>query len=130
MGNNAFQDERWDDAITYYTQAIAKGDDGMYRCYSNRSAAHLKKGELLLALEDAGKCIAIKPTFHKGHIRRVAVYHQMEEYEDAVEAYKEGLKHCPDDKTLQRGLKVALKKLRQRNEPDLEAEKLLKTFKF
>jgi stress-induced-phosphoprotein 1 len=132
MGNNAFQDERWDDAITYYTQAIAKGqDDGMmYRCYSNRSAAHLKKGDFASALEDAGKCIAIKPTFHKGHIRRVAVYHQMEDYQDAVDAYKEGLKHCPDDKTLQRGLKVALKKLATKNEPDMEAEKVLKTFKF
>jgi stress-induced-phosphoprotein 1 len=130
MGNNAFQDERWDDAITYYTHAIAKGDDGLYQCYSNRSAANLKKGDLLAALEDAGKCIAIKPTYRKGHIRRVAVYHQMEEYEDAVEAYEEGLLHCPDDTTLQRGLKVALKKLRQKNEPNLEAEKVLKTFKF
>jgi stress-induced-phosphoprotein 1 len=130
MGNNAFQDERWDDAITYYTQAIAKGQDGMYQCYSNRSAAHLKKGDFASALEDAGKCITIKPTFHKGHIRRVAVYHQMEDYEDAVEAYREGLKHCPDDKTLRRGLKVVLKKLTPKNEHDLETEKVLKTFKF
>ena len=130
MGNNAFHDERWDDAITYYTQAITKDPDGLYQCYSNRSAAYLKKGDLVLALEDAGKCISIKPSFHKGHIRRVAVYHTTEDYEDAVEAYKEGLRHCPNDKTLQRGLKEALKMLRRQNEPDLEGEKLLKTFKF
>ncbi|CAB9514700.1 Hsp70-Hsp90 organizing protein 2 [Seminavis robusta] len=135
MGNNAFRDERWDDAITYYTQAISKGDKE-YQCYSNRSAAYLKKGDLLEALEDAGQCISIKPNYHKGHIRRVAVYHQMEEYEDAIEAYKAGLEHCPNDKTLQKGLRAAQKKVHKLNHPqdeeppEEEAEKVLKTFQF
>lgn len=109
MGNSAFIDERYDDAITYYTQALSR-DENDFVCYSNRSAAYLKKNELINALEDAGKCIAIQPKYNKGHIRRVAVYHTMEEFDDAISAYKEGLKHCPDDKTLQMGLKAATKK--------------------
>ena len=129
MGNSAFRDDRFDDAITFYTQAISK-DDQQYVCYSNRSAAYLRKGELVNALEDAGRCIAINPSYHKGHIRRVAVYHEMEEYEDAIDAYREGLEHCPDDKTLQRGLKEAIRRLRQQEEAGNDEEKVLQTFKF
>jgi stress-induced-phosphoprotein 1 len=112
MGNSAFSDKRYKDAIVYYTQAINLGDKE-YACYSNRSAAHLRSGNIVQALEDATNCIAIKPSYHKGHIRRVAVFHQMQQYEDAIAAYKEGLAYCPDDKTLLRGLKEAEKKVRQ-----------------
>ena len=127
MGNSAFQDQRYDDAITYYTQALHK-DENCYGCYSNRSAAYLKSGDLLHALEDAGRCIALKPTFHKGHIRRVAVYHQLEEYQDAVDAYREGLRHCPHDATLRRGLKEAQKKLRLQQLQD--EDQVLGAFQF
>ena len=129
MGNSAFSDQRYDDAITYYTQAIHNGNRE-YSCYSNRSAAYFKKGDLLKALEDAGQCISIKPSYHKGHIRRVAVYHQMEDYEDAIAAYKEGLQHCPEEKTLLRGLRAAEKQLKRQQRPEHDEEKVLKTFKF
>lgn len=112
MGNSAFKDERYDDAITYYSQAIERNDND-FVCYANRSAAYLKKNELVKALEDAGRCTAIKPSYNKGHIRKVAVYHASKNYTDAVRAYEEGLKHCPEDTTLQRGLKAATKKQKE-----------------
>jgi len=129
MGNNAFKDERWEDAVNYYTHAISK-DDRDYVCYSNRSAAYLKQGELIKALEDAGRCISICPTYNKGHIRRVGVYHHMEEFEDAVDAYLEALEMCPNDKTLQKGLRAAQKRVQKSQDPVGDEEKVLQTFKF
>lgn len=121
MGNAAFKDERWDDAITYYSQAINK-DSNSYVCYANRSAAYLKNDELIKALEDAGTCITIKPSYNKGHIRRVAVYHMMEDYEDAIDAYKQGLQYCPNDDTLQKGLKSATKRFREQQAEEESSE--------
>ena len=42
------------------------------------------------ALEDAEKCVALKPDWAKGYSRLGAAYFGLEEWEGAVNAYKQG----------------------------------------
>lgn len=63
-GNKALQAEKFDEAITFYTQAIEL-DGKNHVFYSNRSAAYAKKGEYENALQDAKKTVEIKPDWGK-----------------------------------------------------------------
>lgn len=77
--------------------------------YSNRSAAYIKLGDYENALKDATKCITLNPKNHKGYGRKGAAYHAMKKYDRAISAYKVGLKECPDEDTLLKGLAAAKK---------------------
>jgi tetratricopeptide (TPR) repeat protein len=58
LGNAAQQAGKYDEAIDFYTQAIAL-DASNHVYYSNRSAAYLSKGDADNALVDAEKCIEV-----------------------------------------------------------------------
>jgi stress-induced-phosphoprotein 1 len=93
-------------AIKYYSKAIdAQPENDTY--YSNRSAAYLKKGDFEAALKDASKCISLNRKNHKGYGRKGAAYHAMKRYDKAISTYKEGLKVCPDEEHLLKGLAAA-----------------------
>jgi Ca2+-binding EF-hand superfamily protein len=71
---------------------------------ANRSAAHLRLGNHDKALEDAERCIKIKASYAKGHVRKAAAFHAMKRYDDEYKAIREGIRMCPHDETLQQGL--------------------------
>lgn len=56
------------------------------------------------ALEDAKKCISIKPDWGKGYGREGAAYHGLGDLESAVASYKKGLGVEPGLAMLQNGL--------------------------
>lgn len=59
------------------------------------------------ALEDANASITLNPSYARGHFRKACVYSAMKNGESEIQAYETGLKNCPDDKSLQRGLEIA-----------------------
>lgn len=63
-GNAALQAGKFDDAVKYYTEAIAL-DENNHVLYSNRSAAYAKAGTYRLALEDAERTVRLKPDWGK-----------------------------------------------------------------
>jgi stress-induced-phosphoprotein 1 len=63
-GNAALQAGKFDDAIKFYTEAIAL-DENNHVLYSNRSAAYAKAGKYRPALEDAEKTVQLKPDWGK-----------------------------------------------------------------
>lgn len=73
-------------------------------CMANRSAAYLRLGKQEEALRDADRCIKIKATYAKGHVRKAAAFHAMKRYDDEHKAIREGIRMCPHDETLQQGL--------------------------
>ena len=73
-------------------------------CLANRSAAYLRLGKQEEALRDAERCIKIKATYAKGHVRKAAAFHAMKRFEDEYKAIREGIRMCPHDETLQQGL--------------------------
>jgi len=81
---------------------------------ANRSAAHLRLGNHEEALRDAERCIKIKSTYAKGHVRKAAAFHAMKRFDDEYKAIREGLRICPQDDTLKQGLQQ-VKAQRMRN---------------
>lgn len=63
-GNSALAAGNYEQAIDYYTQAIALDQDN-HVLFSNRSAAYAKQGKYQNALEDAEKTVSIKPDWPK-----------------------------------------------------------------
>ena len=106
QGNAALQAGNPTLAIECYTKAIQlDGSNHVY--FSNRSAAYMTKGDAHNALEDANACLGLKPDFVKGYSRKGAALHALERFNDAIQAYQDGLQQFPDDAGLQKGLAEA-----------------------
>jgi len=87
VGDLALKEKRFDDAIKSYSQAIELQPENEI-LFSNRSAAHLSKGDAAAALADGERCVQLKATWPKGHGRIAAAYHKMGQYDDACMAYE------------------------------------------
>lgn len=99
LGNGAFRDQKYPEAVQHYTEAI-KRNPRDHRTYSNRSACYTKLTAFQEALKDAEKCIELAPAFAKGYTRKGAVQFFMREYEKALATYQTGLEHDPENEEL------------------------------
>ena len=61
--------------MKHYTEALARGPPKVnpeaHKLYSNRAACYTKLGAWDAGLKDADECIALKPDFAKGYVRKV-----------------------------------------------------------
>ena len=64
LGNAAVKNQKYEEAVLYYTQAI-KSDLSNYTLYSNRSFAFLKVHQYYFAMEDAKETIKLNPMWPK-----------------------------------------------------------------
>jgi len=112
QGNAAVTAGNYQEAIDLYTQAITM-EPSNHVFYSNRSAAYLNMKNGANALEDASKCVSLNPTWVKGYSRKGAALHEMGKYEEAEQAYNEGLKIDPDNAACKNGLGDILKATQQ-----------------
>ena len=60
----------------------------------------MKAEDFERAQADADMCIAINSKWPKGYWRKGQAYIELEQYEDAVKTYDEGLKNCDNDENL------------------------------
>lgn len=63
-----------------------------------------KVGKWDSALEDALKCVELKPDFVKGYSRLGGAYHGLLDYAAASTAYRKGLEIDPDNQACKTGL--------------------------
>jgi len=110
-GNAALSSNKIDEAISFYTQALALSPDNQL-IYSNRSAAYCKASNFSEALSDAEEAIRIKPDWAKGYSRKGAALVGQHKYEEALQAYEEGLKYDPDSEQIQESIKDCNAKLK------------------
>lgn len=89
QGNAALTAGKFEEAIKAYSDAI-KLDESNHVLYSNRSAAYLKAGRFLDALNDGEKTIQINPTWPKGYSRKGAALFALEKYDEAFTCYNKG----------------------------------------
>lgn len=102
-GNKAFAEKKYEEAIDFFTQAIAI-DPNNHVYYSNRSASYANLKNFQKALDDAEQVIKIKPDWAKGYSRKGAALYGLNNLDEASEAYKTGLKYDPQNALLKKGL--------------------------
>jgi stress-induced-phosphoprotein 1 len=112
-GNAALGTKQFDEAIKWYTYAIEK-DGTNHVFFSNRSAAHLSKGDAQNALIDAEACIKVKGDWAKGYNRKGAALQTLGKIEEAIAAFESGLKVDPNNAALKDGLKNARAKMQSK----------------
>lgn len=102
-GNEAFKAQNWDEAIKCYNKAIAL-DPNNAAYYSNRSGAWSSKGNHESALSDANKCLGQDSKFIKGYARKGKALFDLNRWDEAEAAYKDGLQVDPANDGCKRGM--------------------------
>ena len=99
LGNKAFAEQNYEEAITFYSDAIKK-DPKNHVFYSNRSASHGGKGDWQASADDAKECIRLDPTFVKGYYRLAAAQMELKGFDAALATIKQGLAVDKDNSQL------------------------------
>jgi len=104
LGNAAFAQKNYADAIKHFTEGIAL-DPTNHVLYSNRSACHASSTppNWQAALEDAKKVVELNAQWGKGYSRLGAALHGMGKLPEALDAYSAGLKVDPGNAMLEQG---------------------------
>ena len=119
LGNDCFKQQKYDEAIAYYTKAIKYDDEDkdVHILYSNRAMAHLKLENWQSAEDDASKCIHHNRTFTKGFFRRALARKNSGKLTDALTDLNTVLVLEPTNKeavTMIKQLEAELKKLEEK----------------
>ena len=96
LGNEALKNKQFEEAISFYTEAIGAAEKlslPVHTYYSNRAAAQLNLENYDGALNDSESAIASKPDWPKGYSRKGNALHNLRRYAEAEAAYKDGLKY-------------------------------------
>lgn len=107
-GNQAFKEQKYPEAVKFYTEALARGppkvNPDAHKLHSNRAACYTKLGAWDAGLKDADECIKLKPDFTKGYVRKGHLQFFMKEHEEAMKTYELGLSYDKDNQELKEGL--------------------------
>ncbi|CAL0311673.1 unnamed protein product [Lupinus luteus] len=122
-GNEFFKQQKYPEAIKHYTESLRRNPKEP-RTYSNRAACYTKLGAMPEGLKDAEKCIELDPAFVKGYTRKGAVQFFMKEYEKALETYREGLKHDPNNQEMLDGISRCVQQINKASRGDLSPDEL------
>ena len=93
QGNQLFLRNRFEEATVQYTAAI-NVDPENHKLYCNRSASRLRSGPEMIpgALTDALTAVSLNPYWPKCYLRLGNVLRDMCRFNEAVEAYRKGLR--------------------------------------
>lgn len=98
-GDDAFKRKDYALAIDAYTQAIDL-DPTDATLFSNRSLCWIRLGQAEQALADAKTCRSLRPNWHKACYREGAALRLLQRFEDAANAFYEGVLLAPENKEL------------------------------
>ena len=101
LGNAEFKAKNFEKAIEYYTTAIEETPTD-HSIYGNRAAAYLKLNEFIKSMEDAEKCIELKPDWAKGYQRKGNALHSMGQRAEALLSYQKGVEIDPSNEALKK----------------------------
>eukprot|EP01103_Thecamoeba_quadrilineata_P015259 TRINITY_DN475_c0_g1_i1.p1 TRINITY_DN475_c0_g1~~TRINITY_DN475_c0_g1_i1.p1 ORF type:complete len:559 (-),score=137.24 TRINITY_DN475_c0_g1_i1:49-1725(-) len=113
-GNALFKAQNYPEAIKTYTEGLRRNPED-HVLYSNRAATYTKLGEFQLGLEDAERCIKMKPDFVKGYIRKGNLEFSLKQYHKALETYDQALKIDPENYEAKEGIQKTLEAVNSRD---------------
>ncbi|MED6181298.1 hypothetical protein PIB30_018033 [Stylosanthes scabra] len=106
-GDEAFKRQDYNMAIDSYTQAIdLDPSDGTL--LSNRSLCWIKLGQAEHALADAKACRILRPDWPKACYREGAALRILQKFDEAANAFYEGVKLDPENKELVNAFREAV----------------------
>jgi L1 cell adhesion molecule like protein len=103
LGNKEFVAGQFDAAAKHFTAAI-ENDPTDHVFFSNRSACYASVGKLNAAIEDAEKCVELKPDWGKGYSRLGLALFKKGDLAGAQKAYSAGLACDPNNVQCNDGL--------------------------
>ncbi|KAE8731265.1 hypothetical protein F3Y22_tig00002840pilonHSYRG00878 [Hibiscus syriacus] len=110
MGNEAYNQGRFEEALTLYERAICL-DPKKATYYCNKSAALLRLGHAIEAVVECKEAIQLDPTYCRAHHRLATIYLRLGEVKEAMDHYKYAGNHAdPDDIAKARSLDHCLKR--------------------
>ncbi|XP_059484840.1 serine/threonine-protein phosphatase 5 [Neocloeon triangulifer] len=94
--NKCFKEQKFDEAVKFYTKAIELNPNvAVY--YANRSFAYLRQESFGYALSDASKAILQDKSYVKGYYRRAAAYMSLGKFKLALRDFETVTKARPND---------------------------------
>ena len=96
LGNEQFKAKNFDKAVEFYSTAIDETPTD-HTIYGNRSACYFKLNSYQKAIDDAEKCIELKPDWSKGYQRKGNALHGMGNKAEALITYQKGLEVDPSN---------------------------------
>ncbi|XP_073526234.1 uncharacterized protein [Phyllobates terribilis] len=119
-GDDAFKRKDYQAAVDAYTQAI-DFDPSDAVLYSNRSLCWLRLGQAEQALDDAKICRSLRPNWHKACFREGAALRLLLRFEEAANAFYEGVKIDPENRELVDAFREAVdagRKFHSKDQPE------------
>lgn len=98
-GDEAFKMKEYQMAVDFYTQAIDMNPTDA-TLLSNRSLCWFKVGQAEQALADAKACRALRPDWPKACYREGAALHLLQKFDEAANAFYEGVILDPENQEL------------------------------
>ncbi|CAE7416046.1 HOP2 [Symbiodinium natans] len=95
--DGCFRNSAWRDAAVYYTRALNQTPEEE-KLFSNRSACYVKLKKFDKALADAKRCVSLKPDWPKAYFRLGQAHRGLKQWEEAIDAFREGLFREPSNK--------------------------------
>ncbi|GLT80881.1 hypothetical protein SLA2020_522920 [Shorea laevis] len=106
-GDEAFKRQDYQMAIDAYTQAIDL-DPTDATLFSNRSLCWIRLGQAEHALADAKECRALRPDWPKACYREGTALRLLQKFDEAANAFYEGVKLDPENKELVNAFREAV----------------------
>ena len=106
--NALLKNKEYTKALEMYDMAIKLAPEDKVH-WSNRSACYMNLEQGDKALEDAEKCIQIDPTWARGYQRKGQALIKLQKTQEAIDTFKQGLTHDPNNETLKTCLSDAEK---------------------
>eukprot|EP01116_Phalansterium_solitarium_P020487 TRINITY_DN6069_c0_g1_i1.p1 TRINITY_DN6069_c0_g1~~TRINITY_DN6069_c0_g1_i1.p1 ORF type:complete len:364 (+),score=114.95 TRINITY_DN6069_c0_g1_i1:70-1092(+) len=109
-GNEALASGDNEGAVLLFTIAsLLEPENHIF--FSNRSAAYCNLGKYKEALDDANKVVELSPQWPKGYSRKGAAHYFLRQFDDAYEAYQQGVKLEPGNELMQKSCEQAKNKV-------------------
>jgi len=112
QGNELMKQEKFQEALVCYTQAIDIDDsNAVYFC--NRAAAYSKLQQHEHALNDCSRAIELDPKYSKAYGRKGLAHSAVNQHAQAKECYQMAMELDPANQSYKQNLEIAEQKLRE-----------------